>query len=63
MCFFVVTNLLLLKIELKSDQMLVVFVNGIPLVVFELKTAADEKDIKAGYRQIKNYQRYLIYLS
>lgn len=44
------------KVEKRPD--VVIFVNGLPLVVFELKTASDEKvTIKAAYRQIKNYQK------
>lgn len=52
--FTVVEN----RVEKRPD--VIVFVNGLPLVVFELKTVADEKvSIKAGYRQIKNYQQVL----
>ena len=38
----------------------VVFVNGIPLVVMELKNAANEDtDISAAYRQLKTYQNVI----
>jgi type I restriction enzyme R subunit len=37
---------------------IVIFVNGIPLVVFELKTASDENvSISDAYTQLKNYQK------
>ncbi|MDX9691125.1 MAG: type I restriction endonuclease subunit R [Acholeplasmataceae bacterium] len=43
------------RVEKRPD--VVIFVNGIPLVVFELKTASDENvSLKNAYRQIKNYQ-------
>lgn len=49
--FTVVEN----RVEKRPD--VVIFVNGIPLVVFELKTASDENvSLKNAYRQIKNYQ-------
>jgi type I restriction enzyme, R subunit len=50
--FTVVEN----RVEKRPD--IVVFVNGIPLVVFELKTASDENvSVSSAYRQIKNYQK------
>lgn len=50
--FTVVEN----KVDKRPD--VVIFVNGIPLVVFELKTASDENiSIKSAFRQIKNYQQ------
>ncbi len=49
--FTVVDN----KTEKRPD--IVVFVNGMPLVVFELKTASNENvSLKSAYRQVKNYQ-------
>lgn len=46
------------QVEKRPD--VVVFVNGIPLVVFELKTASDEKiTINDAYNQIKNYQEQI----
>lgn len=43
------------RVEKRPD--VVIFVNGLPLVVFELKTVSDEKvSLKSAYRQIKNYQ-------
>lgn len=37
---------------------IVVFVNGLPLVVVELKSASSESaDISSAYRQIRNYQK------
>jgi len=36
----------------------VIFVNGVPLVVVELKSPTrEETDVSAGYRQLKNYMR------
>ena len=44
------------RVEKRPD--VVVFVNGLPLVVFELKTASDENiSIKSAFRQVKNYQQ------
>ncbi len=43
------------KNEKRPD--IVIFVNGLPLVVFELKTVSDEKiSTSNAFRQIKNYQ-------
>lgn len=37
---------------------IVIFINGLPLVVVELKTGSSEDvDISSAYRQIKNYQK------
>ncbi|QMS84837.1 type I restriction endonuclease subunit R [Candidatus Xianfuyuplasma coldseepsis] len=50
--FTVVEN----RVEKRPD--IVLFVNGLPLVVFELKTPSDEKvTVHHAYRQIKNYQK------
>jgi len=58
--FLVVNQFTVIENRVEKRPDVVVFVNGIPLVVFELKTAADEKvSIKAGYRQIKNYQQMI----
>ena len=39
---------------------IIVFVNGLPLVVFELKTAIQENvTIDSAFRQIKNYQEHI----
>mgnify|MGYP002553768394 CR=1 FL=1 len=38
----------------------IIFINGIPLVVFELKSAIkEETTIENAYNQIKNYQQYI----
>jgi type I restriction enzyme, R subunit len=50
--FTVVEN----RAEKRPD--IVIFVNGMPLVVFELKTASDENvSISDAYTQLKNYQK------
>jgi type I restriction enzyme R subunit len=39
---------------------IVLFINGLPLVVIELKNAADEKaDVKAAFRQLQTYQQQI----
>ena len=55
--FLVVNQFTVIENRVEKRPDVVVFVNGLPLVVFELKTASDEKvSIKSAYRQIKNYQ-------
>lgn len=55
--FFAVNQFTVVENKIEKRPDVIVFVNGIPLAVFELKTASDEKvSIKAAYRQIKNYQ-------
>ncbi len=37
---------------------IVIFINGLPLVVMELKSGSSENvDISSAYRQIRNYQK------
>jgi type I restriction enzyme R subunit len=39
---------------------IVLFINGLPVVVIELKNAADEKaDVQAAYRQLQTYQQVI----
>jgi type I restriction enzyme R subunit len=39
---------------------IVLFINGLPLVVIELKNAADEKaDVQAAFRQLQTYQQVI----
>jgi type I restriction enzyme R subunit len=39
---------------------IVIFVNGLPLVMFELKNAADESaDVQAAFRQLQTYQQQI----
>jgi len=39
---------------------IVIFINGLPLVVMELKNAADENaDLQAAFRQLQTYQRLI----
>jgi len=43
------------RIEKRSD--IVIFINGLPLAVFELKSASDENvDISDAYNQLQNYK-------
>jgi len=43
------------KTEKRPDM--IIFVNGLPLVLFELKTASDENiSLTSAFRQVKNYQ-------
>jgi type I restriction enzyme R subunit len=56
--FYAVNQFTVIENRVEKRPDVVLFVNGLPLVVFELKTAADEKvSIKSAYRQIKNYQK------
>ena len=55
--FLVVNQFTVVENRVEKRPDVVVFVNGIPLVVFELKTVSDENiSIKTAFRQIKNYQ-------
>ncbi len=59
--FLVVNQLEVLEQGSKKIPDIVVFVNGIPLVVVELKsTAREEVDIEDAYKQLKNYQTMYI---
>ncbi|MBU0996913.1 MAG: type I restriction endonuclease subunit R [Firmicutes bacterium] len=56
--FLVVNQFTVVENRVDKRPDVVIFVNGIPLVVFELKTASDENiSIKSAFRQIKNYQQ------
>jgi type I restriction enzyme R subunit len=55
--FFAVNQFTVIENRVEKRPDVVVFVNGLPLVVFELKTASDDEvTLKHAYRQIKNYQ-------
>jgi type I restriction enzyme R subunit len=56
--FLVVNQFTVIENRVEKRPDVIIFVNGIPLVVFELKTASDENiSIKSAFRQIKNYQQ------
>ncbi|MFA5219926.1 MAG: type I restriction endonuclease, partial [Bacilli bacterium] len=55
--FFAVNQFTVIENRVEKRPDVVIFVNGLPLVVFELKTASDDEvKLKHAYRQIKNYQ-------
>lgn len=54
---FMVTNQWTVVGKGKKRPDIVIFLNGLPIVVIELKSAiSDQTDIEAAYNQIKNYQ-------
>ena len=56
--FAAVNQLTVLQGDYKRRPDIVLFVNGLPLVVIELKNAADTKaDLVAAYQQIQTYKR------
>lgn len=56
--FVAVNQLTVLQGDYHRRPDLVLFVNGLPLVLIELKNAADSKaDLDAAYRQIQTYKR------
>lgn len=55
--FYAVNQYTVIDTQYEKRPDIVVFVNGIPISVFELKTASDENiTIDAAYNQIKTYQ-------
>jgi type I restriction enzyme R subunit len=56
--FVAVNQLTVLQEDFHRRPDVVLFVNGLPLVLIELKNAADSKaDLDAAYRQIQTYKR------
>ena len=56
--FVAVNQLTVLQGDYNRRPDIVLFVNGLPLVVIELKNAADTKaDLAAAYQQIQTYKR------
>jgi len=56
--FVAVNQLTILQGDFHRRPDVVLFVNGLPLVLIELKNAADSKaDLAAAYRQIQTYKR------
>ena len=57
--FLVVNQYTVHELEVKRPDV-VVFVNGLPLVVIELKSPArEETDASEAYLQLRNYQKYI----
>lgn len=55
---FIIANQWTVEEESVKRPDMVVFINGLPLVVIELKSPSrDETDASAGYRQLKNYMK------
>ena len=55
--FLAVNQFTVIEGQKEKRPDIIIFVNGLPLVVFELKTASDEKvSIASAFNQIKNYQ-------
>lgn len=55
--FLVVNQFTVIETQYHKRPDVVLFVNGLPLVVMELKNAADEKaDIKSAWRQVQTYK-------
>jgi len=58
--FLAVNQFTVVENNINKRPDIVLFVNGLPLVVIELKNAADEKaDTAAAYRQIQTYQQVI----
>ncbi|HRN90110.1 MAG TPA: type I restriction endonuclease, partial [Candidatus Saccharibacteria bacterium] len=56
--FIAINQLTILQGDYHRRPDVVLFVNGLPLVLMELKNAADSKaDLAAAYRQIQTYKR------
>ncbi len=56
--FIAINQLTVLQSECNRRPDIVLFVNGLPLVLIELKNAADSKaDLTAAFRQIQTYKR------
>ncbi|MBF0548261.1 MAG: type I restriction endonuclease subunit R [Candidatus Riflebacteria bacterium] len=56
--FLAVNQFSVLENHITKRPDIVLFINGLPLVVFELKNAADENaDIKAAFQQIQTYKQ------
>lgn len=54
---FIVTNQLTIVGRDQKRPDIILFINGLPLVVMELKSAmTDQADIHSAYRQVRNYQ-------
>ncbi|MBE2254769.1 MAG: type I restriction endonuclease subunit R [Ignavibacteria bacterium] len=55
--FLVVNQFSIIENNQKKRPDILLFINGIPLVIFELKNAFDEKaDLKSAYQQIQTYK-------
>jgi type I restriction enzyme R subunit len=58
--FLAVNQFVVVENNINKRPDIVLFVNGLPLVVMELKNAADEKaDVQAAYHQLQTYQQVI----
>lgn len=58
--FIAVNQLTVIQNEINRRPDVVLFVNGLPLVVIEIKNAADSKaDLSMAYRQIQTYKKQI----
>lgn len=58
--FLAVNQFTVVENNMNKRPDIVLFINGLPLVVIELKNAADEKaDVKAAFRQLQTYQQQI----
>lgn len=58
--FLAVNQFVVVENNINKRPDIVLFVNGLPLVVIELKNAADEKaDVQAAFHQLQTYQQVI----
>ncbi|MEA3340620.1 MAG: type I restriction endonuclease subunit R, partial [Chloroflexota bacterium] len=58
--FLAVNQLTVVENHNNKRPDIVIFINGLPLVVFELKNPADEQaDVQAAYRQLQTYKQLI----
>ncbi|MGV8048898.1 MAG: type I restriction endonuclease subunit R [Anaerolineaceae bacterium] len=58
--FLAVSQIAVVENNVNKRPDIVLFVNGLPLVVIELKNAADEKaDVQAAFHQLQTYQQVI----
>lgn len=58
--FLAVNQIAVVENNINKRPDIVLFVNGLPLVVIELKNAADEKaDVQAAFHQLQTYQQVI----
>ncbi|NMC29812.1 MAG: type I restriction endonuclease subunit R [Pelolinea sp.] len=58
--FLAVNQVTVVENNINKRPDIVLFINGLPLVVIELKNAADEKaDVQAAFHQIQTYQQVI----
>ena len=58
--FLAVNQFMVVENNINKRPDIVLFINGLPLVVIELKNAADEKaDVQAAFNQLQTYQQVI----